>query len=630
MKKLILLIAILVSCNPSYSDSIWKNEQNLNDIQARNLLALSKLYGCARYFYPNMLTSEWTDVDWYKYLALCSERIMNVENKNVLKKELLILFSPIIPELTFNLDSLPASDYKNRIIEKSVPYYVWKHYGFGERPMDNIFESKIVLVNTLRDELPVPDSLYRIELAPEIYAYYPIAVSYKHQKTSSFKKLKKQISQKKLRLLDISETNYILKDILNIPIKNRDIAFIKDPYIRFADIMVKWNVINHFYPYFDEDNLTNKWDDILISGLNDAALCNNQAEYYNVVRRLFANVNDSHITVQRYGVLSKLLGLQLPYYVSDIKLGWIGNKIYLDENLPDSLNTSIRRGDVISFINGQPIDSVINQKFQLITASTIPAKYESLTKGVLLESFKYADTLLVGFTNKNKEIITVPVVAKSNPYAISEKEPNTNFISELSGIYYINLTKRDSTSSYQHFRKKLDQIKKAKGIIIDIRGYPDYTVADSIIVHFKKDSLEWGDFRRPERYFPFQQHVIYKKDISYLSSAKEDLSDIPVCILINHKAVSYAETLITVIKKNKIGTLIGQPTNGTNGDITIIHNPIYGFTMTAIKDFSGLHGKGISPDIYVQPTLEGIIANQDEILEAAKKYIDDIQQINKH
>ncbi len=629
MKKLILLIAILVSCNPSYSDSIWVKEKNLNDIQARNLLALSKLYGCARYFYPNMLTSEWTDLDWYKYLAIASERIMNVEDKEVLKKELLNLYSPIIPELTFELDSLPIIDHKNSIRKMgNVPFYVWKHYGFGKRPIDNIFESKIELIDTLTDELPIPDSLYRIELTPDIYVYYPIAVSYKHQKTASFKKLKKQISQKKLRLLDISEANYILKDILNIPIKNKEIAFIRDPHIRFADIMVKWNIINHFYPYFDEDNLTNKWDDVLITGLNEAASCNNQAEYYNVVRRLFSNVNDSHITVHRYGVLSKLLGLQLPYFVSDIKLGWIGNKIYLDENLPDTLNTSIRRGDVISFINGLPIDSVIYQKLQLISASTIPAKYESLTGGVLLESFKYADTLHVGFTNKNKEVITIPVVAKSNPYSISEKEPNTNFISESAGIYYINLTKRDSTASYQHFRKKLDQIKKAKGIILDIRGYPDYTVADSIIVHFKKDSLEWGDFRRPERYFPFQQHVIYKKDISYLPSAKEDLSDIPVCILINHKAVSYAETLITLIKKNKIGTLIGQPTNGTNGDVTMIHNPIYGFTMTVIKDFSGLHGKGIMPDINVQPTLDGIIANKDEILETAKKYICELDSVN--
>lgn len=613
------MILILTSCCSSYSNSTWRKEKTLNEVQAHNLLALSKLYGCARHFYPNALTSEWTDIDWYKYLAIASEKVVNIQDNENLKKELLNLYSPLIPELTFDIDS--SASHNKKGIEKRLPFYVWRHYGFGTRPIDNIYESKIELVHTLTDELPMPDSLYRIDLTTDISAYYPIAISYKHKKTDSFKKVEKLISQKKLRLLDISEANYIIKDILHKPIKDKEIAFIRDPYVRFADIIVKWNIINNFYPYFEEDGLIDKWDDILISGLNEAALCGDQREYYNVVRHLLSNVNDSHITVNRYAKLSNLLGLQLPYFISDIKLGWVGNEIYLDENLPDSLHLGIGKGDVISFINGESVDSVINRKFQLISGSTIPAKYESLTGGVLLESFKYGDTLNLGIKNKNKEVVTIPIVIKNNPYSYKDDHSTTDFISESDGIYYIDLTKVDSTATYQHFLRKLDQLKKAKGIILNVRGYPYYNVADSVIVHFKKDSLEWGDFRRPIRYFPFQQHVIYKKNINYLSAAKDLLVDIPVCVLINQKAVSYAETFIGLCKKNKIGILVGQPTNGTNGDFTIISNPIYGFMMTAVKDFSGHHGKGIMPDIRVEPTLEGVLENKDEILEAAITHI---------
>ncbi len=631
MKKIIFLLIMLVSCSDSYSDckNKWVKKEKLTTIQERNILALSKLYGCARYFYPNMQTSEWTDVDWYKYLAIASERVINIQDNENLKKELLDLYSPIIPELTFNIDSFSTDNNKTIDIDKETPFYVWRHYGFGTRPMGNIYESKIEVIDTLTEELPVPDSLYRIDLTTDISAYYPIAITYKHKKTDSFKRVERQMSQKKLRLLDVSEVNYIIKDILHKPIKNKDIAFIRDPYVRFADIIVKWNIINHFYPYFEEDSLINKWDQILISGLNDAALCGDQREYYNVVRRLLSNVNDSHVTVNRYAQLSSLLALQLPYFISDIKLGWVENKIYLDENLSDNSTSSIRRGDVISFINGVPVDSVINQKFQLISGSTIPAKYESLIGGTLLESFKYGDTLYIGITNKNKEVVSIPVIAKNNPYSYEEEDSTTDFISESDGIYYIDLIKVDSTATYQHFLRKLSKLKRAKGIILNVRGYPNYNVADSIIVHFKRDSLEWGDFRRPIRYFPFQQHIIYKKDISYLPPAKDVLADIPVCILINQKAVSYAETFIGLCKKNKIGILVGQPTNGTNGDFTIIRNPIYGFMMTAIKDFSGCHGKGITPDIRVEPTLKGVLANEDEILETAKKYINELDGNNK-
>jgi hypothetical protein len=152
--------------------------------------------------------------------------------------------------------------------------------------------------------------------------------------------------------------------------------------------------------------------------------------------------------------------------------------------------------------------------------------------------------------------------------------------------------------------------------ILDMRGYPDYHVTDSIIPHFSKEPVQWGDFRCPLRYFPNQEHVIYKEKIRYLP-VSDDFIDTPVYVLINHKAMSYAETVIEIIRRSQTGTLAGQPTAGTNGDITFMHLPVFGFSMTAVKDFSGCHGKGIQPDIPVQPTLEAIREGRDELLETA-------------
>ena len=93
--------------------------------------------------------------------------------------------------------------------------------------------------------------------------------------------------------------------------------------------------------------------------------------------------------------------------------------------------------------------------------------------------------------------------------------------------------------------------------------------------------------------------------------------------------MSYAETIIEILKRNKIGTLIGEPTIGTNGDVGILNLPVYAFNMSIIKDFSGYHGKGIFPVITVKRTLESIQNNKDNILETAIKHIYELDTNNK-
>ena len=101
-------------------------------------------------------------------------------------------------------------------------------------------------------------------------------------------------------------------------------------------------------------------------------------------------------------------------------------------------------------------------------------------------------------------------------------------------------------------------------------------------------------------------------------------------MLINETAISQSEHSCLGFEEAAKGriTFIGTPTTGANGDVTRTSMP-GGITVT----FSGhdvrhadgrqLQRVGIQPDIRVEPTIAGLVAGKDEVLEAAIKFLND-------
>jgi len=80
-----------------------------------------------------------------------------------------------------------------------------------------------------------------------------------------------------------------------------------------------------------------------------------------------------------------------------------------------------------------------------------------------------------------------------------------------------------------------------------------------------------------------------------------------------------------MVRDNHLATLIGETSAGTNGNLKTVPLP-GGFSMrftgmrVLLSDGTALQGKGIVPDLVVHPTLEGVRAGHDEILEVAIAY----------
>src|SRR5690606_10007801 len=83
----------------------------------------------------------------------------------------------------------------------------------------------------------------------------------------------------------------------------------------------------------------------------------------------------------------------------------------------------------------------------------------------------------------------------------------------------------------------------------------------------------------------------------------------------------YAESMLSYVEAHQLGTLVGSTTAGANGDI-VRFDTLAGFYVVwsgmrvTRHDGSPFHREGVRPHVEVHPTLAGLRAGRDEVLEA--------------
>ena len=92
------------------------------------------------------------------------------------------------------------------------------------------------------------------------------------------------------------------------------------------------------------------------------------------------------------------------------------------------------------------------------------------------------------------------------------------------------------------------------------------------------------------------------------------------------RAVSYSESIMGLVEHYHLGEIVGASTAGTNGDIVQTTTPTgcdFVFTGRLVTKLDGSRHylRGITPTIPAVPTIAGIAAGRDEVLERALAYV---------
>ena len=96
-----------------------------------------------------------------------------------------------------------------------------------------------------------------------------------------------------------------------------------------------------------------------------------------------------------------------------------------------------------------------------------------------------------------------------------------------------------------------------------------------------------------------------------------------IVFMTDGRAISYAESVMGYVADRKLGTIVGGTTAGTNGNVATFPVPggftiaFTGMRVTGHDGKAPFHLVGVKPDIASAPTIEGLRAGRDEVLERA-------------
>jgi C-terminal processing protease CtpA/Prc len=273
-------------------------------------------------------------------------------------------------------------------------------------------------------------------------------------------------------------------------------------------------------------------------------------------------------------------------------------------------------GDVLTEIDGQPAARWFEKHLALISGSPQHKRWRAARE--LTTGPKGSTVTLRLARGGQSQVVSLAYHAAqplqgARPVPMSEVRP---------GIHYVDLSRFDRMA----FEKALDTLQDGKGIIFDLRGYPSAD-AVHVVKHWVTgvDKAQWMFVPRYDK--PYAEATT-AWSIGWQVDRVAKLERAAKVLLLDGRAISYAESLAAYFPAQKVGTVIGEPSAGANGNVARAMLPSgmsFFFTSMRVTRHDGtttLHREGVVPDIAVSPSVEGLRAGRDELLERAISVIE--------
>jgi C-terminal processing protease CtpA/Prc len=298
---------------------------------------------------------------------------------------------------------------------------------------------------------------------------------------------------------------------------------------------------------------------------------------------------------------------------------WIENRLVITKVFSDIV--SLKKGDIIRKINGKKAKEYFSENQQYIPAPTdgylnYRSQFAAL-RGSENETMKLS---LISQEEKNKSV-TLKHTISERTFQSKMKDHGPAFRRMNNGILYFDLT----NMSFRKIKQRFDEIAQSRGVIFDMRGYPEQSVS-YLLPHLMEQEDTIHDWlKSPIFVYPDQKNKNEYIESGWGLNPESPTIDKPVVFLANGKAISYAETCMQIVDYYKLGKIIGQPTAGTNGNVNSVDLPVGKLRFTGLKvtnlDGSQHFAKGVQPDIFVSQTIEGIRKGKDEYIERGVEYL---------
>jgi C-terminal processing protease CtpA/Prc len=361
--------------------------------------------------------------------------------------------------------------------------------------------------------------------------------------------------------------------------------------------------------------LGDSWDAALTEALESTLHAETELQYGLAVQTLAARAGDSHVNVW-----SRALNTYWGRADLGIQLAKVEGRVIvtgLDSAVADAKRT-LAAGDEIVAVDGRDVASRLADFDKTISSSTAAGATRSALRRLLRGSEEQAAVLTVASAQGKREVVLHRQRYDEDP----PERPTTEVVRRLDGNYaYVDLDRLERDAVPAMFTAIAD----TGGVIFDLRGYPRAT-AWAIAPRLNVNGAQYG----PVAHAPFVSgHPMAPLGLDYpqfLRPASEPIYKGKVVVLIDERTMSQAEHTVLMFEAAAPVTLIGSASSGTNGDLRHISLPgkiavsYSGYEITR-ADGTRLQRIGLQPHIAVTPTVAGIRARRDEVLERAIQFL---------
>jgi C-terminal processing protease CtpA/Prc len=360
------------------------------------------------------------------------------------------------------------------------------------------------------------------------------------------------------------------------------------------------------------------WDAVLRTVLPRFEASRDSLEYALAVNEMWAHIHDSHGYVQSPALHAYFGDTRPP-----VRLRMVEGQPVVHQLQPDSVAraTGIRVGDVIVTVDGESARSRMARLARYTPASTPQAREHDLASRLLLGR----DSTMVTVTvrGRNDRIRTVKLPRSSAFTAETVGNRPGPIIRRLTrDIGYVDLDRLPTSMVDSMFSALAD----TRAIVFDMRGYPQGTAWRIAPRLTDRPNVPAARFYRTQPMWRDTTEQITTTFIQTLPPADGQRYHGLTVMLIDERTLSQAEHTGLFLQAANGTRFIGSPTAGANGDVTSLVVPggiALTFSGQGVEAIDGtrLQRVGLTPHVLVRPTIAGIRAGKDEVLERALAWV---------
>ncbi len=365
-----------------------------------------------------------------------------------------------------------------------------------------------------------------------------------------------------------------------------------------------WNIVQYWFPY--RDVIGENWTGVLREFVPRVALAKSARVYQQQLMALIARVHDTHAN------LWSSLAARPP--VGDCE---IPARIRFVEGRPvvTSPGGSLEQGDVITALDGTPVTRLIADWSPYYAASNEPTRLRDI--GRFMTRGACGDTT-VGVTRATGDAVVKTARVKSAPRPATNDLPGDTFRKLSPDVGYLKL----SSVKIAEVPKYLEAAAGTKGLVIDIRNYPSEFVVFALGRALVGDTMAFarftqGDLANPGAFHWGPAMTLTPAEVRYKGQ---------IVILVDEVSQSQAEYTTMAFRTAPGAKVVGSTTAAADGNVSSIPMPAGLSTMISgigvfYPDKRPTQRIGIIPDVEAKPTIAGIRAGRDEVLEAGIRQI---------